>query len=232
MIGRASLSECLRLVSIYQLTWNLNYFLNIYLNYWVAPEKAIVFDAYGASFLYLFSGAFGLAYTCLLPQKVAVDHPRNEMNRVSLIFGMIGTGFIVCTFIFASAHYITYSVENNNLAGMNIMFAISASIIGTFIGSALFGSGKVGYKEVLTGSVSGAVMISSIAPIFDNIGFMIMFGLIAGLISGIYMQTLHKVINKNYIYDSLGLFGPFFLNAFIGSFVVAPSLLDRFLLYK
>lgn len=73
-------------------------------------------------------------------------------------------------------------------------------------------------------------MISSVAPIFDNIGIMIMIGLCAGLVSGIYMQTLHKVINRNYIYDSLGLFGPFLISSFIGSFVVAPAILDRYVL--
>lgn len=210
--------------------WNLNYFLNIYINYKVAPEPTLVFDAYGASFLYLFSAAFGLAYTFFLPQKISSDHPRVEMNRVSLIFGMIGTGFIVCTFAFATAHYLSYSDKGLNIGGLNIYFALSASIIGTFIGSALFGRGRVGYKEVLVGSVSGAVMISSIAPIFDNIGIIIMLGLLAGLISGIYMQTLHKAINKTYIYDSLGLFGPFLINSFIGSMVVAPSVLDRLVL--
>lgn len=68
------------------------------------------------------------------------------MNRVSLIFGMIGTGFIVCTFAFASAHYLTYTNKGMNIAGLNVFFALSASIIGTFIGSALFGKGRVGYK--------------------------------------------------------------------------------------
>ena len=57
-----------------------------------------------------------------------------------------------------------------------------------------------------------------------------MIGFIGGTLSGIYMRTLHDYINRNYIYDSLGLFGPFLLNAFVGSFIVAPSILDRYLL--
>ena len=75
------------------------------------------------------------------------------MNRVSLIFGMIGTGFIICTFAFASAHYLQYSDKARNIAGLNIFFALSASIVTTFVGSAIFGKGRVGYKEVLVGSV-------------------------------------------------------------------------------
>ena len=57
-----------------------------------------------------------------------------------------------------------------------------------------------------------------------------MIGLLAGLVSGIYMQTLHKAINRTYVYDSLGLFGPFLICSFIGSMVVAPSVLDRLVL--
>ena len=57
-----------------------------------------------------------------------------------------------------------------------------------------------------------------------------MCGLFAGLISGIYMRTLHKRINRNHIYDNFGLFGPFCINAFIGSFILAPAVLDRYLL--
>jgi len=71
-------------------------------------------------------------------------------------------------------------------------------------------------------------MLASVAPIIDNIGVVIMIGAVAGLLSGVYMQTLHRLINKNYIYDSLGLFGPFFINSLMGSLVVAPALLDRY----
>ena len=140
---------------------------------------------------------------------------------------MIGTGFIVCTFAFASAHYLQYSDKARNIAGLNIFFALSASIVTTFVGSAIFGKGRVGYKEVLVGSISGAVMLASVAPIIDNIGVVIMIGAVAGLLSGIYMQTLHRLINRNYVYDSLGLFGPFFINSLMGSLVVAPAMLDR-----
>lgn len=68
------------------------------------------------------------------------------MNRTSLIFGLIGTGFITATFMFSCCHYLTYSNLNNNIAGLNIMFSIGASIVGTFFGSALGGKGSLGYK--------------------------------------------------------------------------------------
>ena len=111
-----------------------------------------------------------------------------------------------------------------------MVFALTASIIGTFIGSSICGKGKVGYKEVLVGSVSGGVMIASVAPIEDNVGIIVFLGCLAGVISGVYMQTLHLIINKKYIFDSLGLFCPFLINALVGSFIVAPSVLDRYVI--
>ena len=150
------------------------------------------------------------------------------MNRLSLVFSITGTGFILALFAFTSNQYIPYSDVNKNISALNIIFALTASIIGTFIGSSLCASGKVGYKEVLVGSVSGGVMIASVAPIEDNIGIMVFLGCLAGIISGVYMQTLHRLINQKFIYDSLGLFCPFLINALIGSFIVAPAVLDRY----
>ena len=65
--------------------------------------------------------------------------------------------------------------------------------------------------------------MGSAAAIIDSIGIVIMIGAVAGLFSGFYMRVLHPRINKNAIYDYLGLFGPFFISAFLGAFVVAPS---------
>lgn len=65
--------------------------------------------------------------------------------------------------------------------------------------------------------------MGSAAAIIDSIGIVIMIGAVAGLFSGFYMRVLHPKINKNTIYDYLGLFGPFFISAFLGAFVVAPS---------
>ena len=72
------MSQCLRVVSIFEITWNLNYFLNIFINYNVAPEKSLVFDGYGASFLYLYSAAFGIPYALLLPQKINFENNNSQ----------------------------------------------------------------------------------------------------------------------------------------------------------
>lgn len=55
-----------------------------------------------------------------------------------------------------------------------------------------------------------------------------MIGTIAGFVSGIYMRAIHVKMNKNHIKDVLGLFGPFFWSAFLGSFVVTPAVVATY----
>lgn len=55
-----------------------------------------------------------------------------------------------------------------------------------------------------------------------------MIGTISGFVSGIYMRALHVKINKNNVKDVLGLFGPFFWSAFLGSFVVTPAVVATY----
>lgn len=57
---------------------------------------------------------------------------------------------------------------------------------------------------------------------------MLMIGAANGFIIGIYMRTVHISINKKFVKDTMGLFGPFLLSAFLGSFVVVPSALIYF----
>lgn len=141
----------------------------------------------------------------------------------------IGTGFIIATFVFTSCFVIDYKYYGNskgdNIARFSILFGIVGSIVGTFIGSALVGKGRVGYKEVLTGTISGGVVMGAAAPLVYNIGIIIMIGSVTGFLCGIYMRVLHVKINKNNVKDVLGLFGPFCISSLIGSLVIVPSAL-------
>ena len=52
-----------------------------------------------------------------------------------------------------------------------------------------------------------------------------MIGAVNGIISGIYMRTIHKKVNKTQVKDAMGLFGPFLISALIGTMVVVCSVL-------
>ena len=69
--------------------------------------------------------------------------------------------------------------------------------------------------------------MGSVAPLIYYSGIMLMIGVANGFVNGIYMKTIHKAINKNYVKDAMGLFGPFFLSALIGSMVVVPAVINH-----
>lgn len=138
----------------------------------------------------------------------------------------------MATFVFTSCYVINYNTYGNalgnNYARFSIMFGIIGSVIGTFIGSALVGRGRVGYKEVLVSTAAGGVVMGSAAPIVYNIGILIMIGSVTGFFCGIYMRMIHVKINKEFVKDTLGLFGPFFISAVIGSLVVTPAVIATY----
>jgi hypothetical protein len=146
-----------------------------------------------------------------------------------LILSAIGTAFIFSLFIITGTDVIVYdTIIAENLAKFNILWALTASVIGTYAGSAFAGRGKVGVKEALIGTITGGVIIGDVAPALPNIGYAIMIGAFGGFISGLYMRIINPLVNRNYAYDSLGLFGPFLISALLGSMVVTPSTLIWF----
>lgn len=229
VVGRLNVNEVLKVTASYQILWNLNYFLLIYLavikqDFNTAKFTPYHFDRFGTTFNYLFAAFFGLIYVCFLGrQKIPYIHPRNESSRVSLVFCAIGTAFLWATFMFTYNDVIVYSAFGENLTRFNIIWGLTASVLGTYSGSALAGRGRVGFKEALVGTITGGIVMGGAAPVLDNIGINLMIAFLTGLISGVYMRTLHPRINKNNIYDTLGLFGPFLISAFIGSIIIAPS---------
>lgn len=134
---------------------------------------------------------------------------------------------IIALFVFSSSYVVNYEVYGNsrgdNIGRFSILFGMLGSIVGTYAGSAIVGRGRVGYKEALTGTITGGVVMGAAAPIIYNIGIVIMIGTVTGILSGIYMRTIHVRVNKNYVKDVLGLFGPFAIASIIGSLVVLPS---------
>lgn len=78
---------------------------------------------------------------------------------------------------------------------MNLYFGMAASIIFTYASSAFFGKGSLGIRELLLGTISGGIMIGSIAGVVSNIGIVLLFGSIAGFFSGWWLNVVHPKIN-------------------------------------
>ena len=84
VIGRLGMGQLLKLVTLYQMFWNLNYYLLIYLatikqDHNDAPVfTPLFFDTYGVTYNYIFAAGFGLIFTLLSSrQKIPTVHPRN-----------------------------------------------------------------------------------------------------------------------------------------------------------
>lgn len=84
VVGRVSLMQIIKFVAVYQVFWNLNYYLLI----WFLTVKYIgssatvlspyFFDMFGTTYVYLFAVFFGIPYSCMLfKQKLPEIHPRN-----------------------------------------------------------------------------------------------------------------------------------------------------------
>lgn len=152
VVGRLSTTQVLKITALYQIAWNLNYFLLIFLlvikqDHNEAQFTPYFFDAFGSTYCYLFAAFFGLIFTCMIKnQKMPWLHPRNEYNRISLLMSATGTAFIFATFVFTQSDIIAYTPFGQNLSRFNILWALTGSVLGTYIGSAIAGKGKVGYK--------------------------------------------------------------------------------------
>jgi hypothetical protein len=139
------------------------------------------------------------------------------------LLSQIGTGLIISLFVFTYSDGLRYIAKGDAISRFSILFSLLGSIVGTYIGSAICGGGRVGYKEALTGTITGAIALGAAAPILYNIGIVIMIGTVVGFLSGIYMSLIHPKINQNDLYDVLGLFGPFLIASIIGSLIILPA---------
>lgn len=152
-IGRIGLLETFITTISFTVGWNLDYYLNVNLQMARSPNK-ILFDDFGTDNIYLFGSSFALFMMIMLnckPAKIA-DNSSYVMNRISGLLGLIGTAFVFATFaltghIFSDRqNVLTTNFLSLNLESLNIIYALSASVIGSYIFSALFNGGHVGIR--------------------------------------------------------------------------------------
>jgi hypothetical protein len=144
-----------------------------------------------------------------------------------LYIALIGTGFIFACFPFTGILYPSAAASNiyrRNVGPMNIYFALSASVICTYVSSAIFGKLVIGVKEPLTGILSGGVTIAVVAGAINNIGACIAIGCFSGFVSGFWLQVINPKLNRKHSNDNLGIFGPILTCSIFGAWVLAPIL--------
>jgi len=177
------------------------------------------FDSLGTTYTYIFAAVVGLIVSIAISRNLG-RNIHNAGSRHSAFVGLIGTGFA-----FAAAPFTgSFAVNTVGLFEhpLNVYFALTASVIMTYVASAIFGDFKIGVRESLVGVLSGTVMIGAVSAYINNIGACITVGALAGFISGVWLRVVHPRVNGDAKIDQLGLIGSVLINGFIGTFVVAP----------
>lgn len=111
------------------------------------PPYPAVYDDNGTNYVYVFAGFFALIASLILNIKRGKSSPLG--TRHSAYIGMIGTGFIFATFPFTGILWpaqATVNIYRRFESPINIYFALTASVICTYISSAIFGKLKIGVR--------------------------------------------------------------------------------------
>ncbi len=98
LIGRVSIPGILGSQILFNFFWNLNLHLNVLLSEANNPKSLVYMDDYGLYFVYLFGAVFGLL-ACLLNRSNHEDRDK-QSDRISTVYGMLGSAFLFCTFSF------------------------------------------------------------------------------------------------------------------------------------
>lgn len=84
VVGRVSLAQMIKAVSLFQVFWNLNYFLLIYMlvirndQNEAATFTPYFFDMFGTTYVYVFAAFFGIPLACFMRrQAFNTNHQRN-----------------------------------------------------------------------------------------------------------------------------------------------------------
>lgn len=237
-IGRIGLFETFLTTISFTVGWNLNYYENINLQINRAPTK-VLFDDFGTDNIYLFGSSFALFMMIMLNCKPAkIDSSSYVMNRISGLLGLVGTAFVFATFALTGHIYIdrqndlTTNFLSLNLESLNNIYALSSSVVGSYIFSALFNKGRVGIREAMLGTVTGGVLIGCVSGFLYNMAIAISVGSFAGLLSAFWFSFLHpKLLNRTNVFDSHGVLGGFWITSLFGGVVFAPSLIQVYANY-
>ena len=81
----------------------------------------------------------------------------------------------------------------------------------------------------MLGTISGGVMVGSLAGFMGNMAIATSSGLFAGVLSGFWYAVIHPRLNKSSVFDSHSVMGAFWLVSFIGGVVLAPGLIQSYI---
>lgn len=170
---------------------------------------------------------FGII-TSLFLKKPKALHQNNVTTRQSSILCLLGTFFVFLAFGSSSALFPVKSSTSRgsfNIGVFNSFFALSSCIVTTIGMNMILFEGFL-LKTIIYGTLAGGVISGSLGNTVNNLAYPITVGLCAGIINAFYYKFGYMRINRNSIYDSLGMNTVFFINAFISSIFITPIVIS------
>jgi len=154
-------------------------------------------------YVHVFGAYYGLAASYALQRRREVASEKESSSYASDIFSMIGTLFLFC--FWPSFNAGTAYGDGRMRAIINTYISICASVVLTFVVSALVGKGKEEIIHIQNATLAGGVAVGTVAD--KNIGIFgaMIIGSLAGTISTLGYKYLLDILKKIHIHDTCGV---------------------------
>ncbi|CAF0881801.1 unnamed protein product [Adineta steineri] len=172
-------------------------------NEYIGTTYFCTFDAGESIFVHIFGAYFGLAASYALQRKRTVESEKESSSYASDIFSMIGTLFLFC--FWPSFNAGTAFGDGRLRAITNTYISISASVILTFVVSALVGKGKEEIIHIQNATLAGGVAVGAIADKDIGLFGAMIIGSVAGTISTLGYKYLLELLKRINIHDTCGV---------------------------
>lgn len=183
-----------------------------------------VSDVGGSITVYMFGGLFGLSilYTLLIKQKnwCCIFKCKREGTYYQYFFAFLGALFLIIFWPAFISNPFPAQSDLRERALVNTIYSISASVIISFaMSSFVTKCCKLTILHVICGSISGAIIIGSVAPLFTQVWGAILLGAFSAFIT---IVMIRYVRNYKYIKpDIYGVFWTFAFSGFVGGIASA-----------
>jgi hypothetical protein len=156
LFGRLNPPQLIVSSFLFNFAWNFNHFLCVHLQQ-INPDNRL-FDDYQISNVYLFAAVFGIVVSLIIKRPHLTT--RFASSDYSVILSQVGSFFLFLSFCstttFYSLKFVNDTTASNNgefarsyvwqEAFLGTFFALSASVISTYIFSILLGGSKIGIR--------------------------------------------------------------------------------------
>ena len=226
VIGRIGLINTLITTIVFNVGWNLSYYLNY--NIFIKNERNyfVIFDDLQGSRVFGFGAGFGVALIIMYSRFAPLKKERNSQytDHLSTIFTLLGTIFTLAFLYFVLD---TYTIGSKPNALLNIYFAFSTSIISSVAVSLIVG-GVVTLEIINLAFLSGAIQISIIGTFILTPYVAMLVGVFSGVITSLLFLFYFDKLNRGYFRDSKGLIFVYLVNVLFCSFFVSPIIIKAY----